>query len=256
MFVTVDVFNVMENDHYDRKNMSGGEGVVSGNVEGKHLTWFTDIINAGCKDSSIKHIFVQSHLPVLEPVRKINSSSMPFDQGTDNEFWTVMQKCVDVYFAGEVHALTATKDRDSDLVQVVSRGNRFSNFIKVDVTDDKISIEAHNEIGTFWRWNKKYTKYGQLTIDKSEKETKVEGSGALTLLDIWGSNPLISFLFEENDIYNLADRQILGFKYDDYQDRLIGTKVTIQDDIISSEGMENHGAFGRKFCASYASRSI
>jgi len=46
---------------------------------------------------------VQAHLPILEPVRTINSSGMFFDKGENSQFFKAMQQFnVDVYFAGEV----------------------------------------------------------------------------------------------------------------------------------------------------------
>ena len=246
LFITVDVFQVLSEDYFDRQNMGGGEGAITANVTGSHLEWFEDVLIAANNDNTIKHIFVQAHIPVIEPVRKMSSSSMPFDKSTDSEFWTLMQKYnVDVYFAGEVHALTATRDPNSNLIQIVSRGNRFSNFIKVNVTDDKgFKIEAFNEVGELWRWNANYTKYGELTVDKSSNGTVIESNGALTLLDI-SAEPLIHFGFEMADVYSLKDRQILGLKYDNYKDTLIGNSTTVRG-ITSVDGMENHGVFGRE----------
>jgi len=42
---------------------------------------------------------------------------------------------VDVYFADEVHITIASMDPDSNLIQIVSRGKRFNNFLQVEVSD-------------------------------------------------------------------------------------------------------------------------
>ena len=44
------------------------------------------------------------------------------DDEMESDFWKTMRKHeVDIYFAGEVHSNTVTKDPKSDLVQVVTR---------------------------------------------------------------------------------------------------------------------------------------
>lgn len=247
LFITVDVFQVLEDDMFSRVLGVGGEGVVTGNVEGEHLAWFEKVLIQANVDDSIHHIFVQAHLPVSEPVRKINSSSMPFDKGVNSEFWKLMRKYnVDVYFAGEVHALTATKDPQSNLIQIVSRGNRFSNFIRVgNITSTGFKIEAFNEIGEKWRWNANYEKYGELDIQKDGNGvTIIKDEGALQLLNA-NAGPLINFEFNKDEKYPLNSRQILGLKYDNYEDHLIGESTTIRG-IQSKNGLSNLGEFGRK----------
>lgn len=60
---------------------------------------------------SIKHMFVQSHLPVLNPVgRKVLSQAMFLIQVKEAIFGNLWSTIVDIYFAGEVHANTVLKD--------------------------------------------------------------------------------------------------------------------------------------------------
>ena len=243
LFVTVDAFHDTGANYFETEKGEGGNGVITCNVVGDHLSWFEDVLREARKDSAIRHIFVQAHVPIIQPVRKINSSGQFFDASTDSDFWKVMQKySVDVYFGGEVHANTATKDPNSNLLQVISRGNRLNNFLKVDVSNDQLNISAYNEVGTKWIWNANYTKFGEIKIDKSGNETSIQSSGALSILDT-SKGPLISLKFERNDTYNLKERQIVGLKYDQFKETLVGHSVTIQDE-ISTEGMENHGVFG------------
>ena len=74
LFVAVDVF------HQDGPDKQiGRQGSVTGAVVGKHLAWLDQVLSEAHKDASIKHIFVQSHLPGLQPVRRVNSSGMLMD---------------------------------------------------------------------------------------------------------------------------------------------------------------------------------
>ena len=165
------------------------------------------------------------------------------DFGEESEFWKLMKDyAVDVYFAGEVHANTATKSNDSNLVQVVSRGNMFNNFLKIQVSDYTIDISSYNEIGDAAKWNNNYAEHGRLTIDKSTSLTKITSSGALKLLD--RNAPLIHFNFE--NFVALKSRQVLGMVHDDFDDKLVGDRITVRG-VTSTESMPNWGEFGRKY---------
>ncbi len=139
-------------DYLNRSLGQGGNGMVTGTLIGKHLDWFEKILIEANKDDSICHIFVQGHLPIMTPVRKLNSSSMVFDKGIDSNFWKLMRKYgVDIYFGGEVHALSASKDPHSNLIQIISRGNRLSNFLRIgNISKTGFKIEAFNEVGKRW----------------------------------------------------------------------------------------------------------
>ena len=245
LFITVDAFKQVtsDNPYLDRTNGAGGEGVVTCSVTGRHLNWFELILREARKDKSIKHIFVQSHLPILQPVRKVVCSGQFMDFGEESEFWKLMKDyAVDVYFAGEVHANTATKSNDSNLVQVVSRGNMFNNFLKIQVSDYTIDMSSYNEIGDAAKWNNNYAEHGRLTIDKSTSLTEITSSGALKLLD--RNAPLIHFNFE--NFVALKSRQVLGMVHDDFDDKLVGDRITVRG-VTSTESMPNWGEFGRKY---------
>ena len=127
LFVTVDAFEKISDSNYlDRENGTGGEGTVTCTVVGAHLNWFESVLSAAQADPSIHHIFVQAHVPIQQPVRKVHCSGQYFDVGIESPFWKAMEEYgVDVYFAGEVHSNTATKASSSNLVQIVTRSNRF-----------------------------------------------------------------------------------------------------------------------------------
>ncbi|VGO19760.1 LamG-like jellyroll fold domain-containing protein [Pontiella sulfatireligans] len=207
LFITVDAFHQEDPD-----KKIGDEGSVTGTVVGEHLQWLERVLSEARKDKSIKHIFVQSHLPVIYPVRKVNSSGMMMDDGMESPFWKLLRKYkVDMYFAGEVHANTATKDPKSDLVQLVSRGNFFNNFQTLDISDDRIDIVCYDQkLGTKTSEGK-YAVSGNLVIDKSGPETRISGDGEFEPLDVNGRHFLFTFEEEaslfENPIMGLSGRE-------------------------------------------------
>jgi len=245
LFVTVDSFvQISDNVFINREMGIGGEGVVTGDVKGAHLKWFKRVLIEAQKITSIKHIVVQSHLPVLSPVQKVASSAMSFDRAERSSFWKLMVKYgVDLYLAGEVHANTATKDANSNLVQIVSRGNRLTGFLKVHVTEGGFQVFAYNEAGPEF-WNKNYVVHGELTVNKDVDELTIMSSGALKLLDT--SEPLIHFSFEETSL--LSDRPILG----------LNTKKKLKPRGVEIRGiycvnvMRNYGVFGQQYDAQVA----
>ena len=245
LFVTIDAFHRVTfdgNNYFDRENGFGGEGYITCTVTGDHLSWFESVLEAGKSDNSIKHIFVQAHVPVLQPVRKSDCSGQFMDGGTDSAFWKAMRKYgVDVYFPGEVHANTVSKDDESDLLQVVSRGVRISNYLAVDVNDNGFSITAYNEIGTKWRFNGEYESYGWLNVDKSGSQTNITSSGILKVVDT-EFQPLIEFDFDQESFYPFNTKQIVGMKHDQFKEVLLGESITIRNE-VSSTGMENKGVF-------------
>ena len=254
LFITVDAFYQVPNIHrgryFDRQNSSGGEGVITCTVTGDHLRWFEDVLIEARKIDSIKHIFVQAHVPIIHPVRKSDCSGQFFDLGKDSDFWKTMRRYnVDVYFAGEVHANTVTKDEESNLLQVVTRGNRINNYLTVNIEEDGFTMSSFNEYGTKWRFNGMYEKYGDLKVDKSVTSTTIESSGSLELLEV-SKRPLINLNFEPRNVYHLNRRQIVGMKHDQYKETLIGRYITIRN-VTSNLGLENIGIFGRKFLESF-----
>ncbi len=239
LFVTVDVFHQEDPD----RNI-GMQGSVTGAVLGKHLAWLDHVLAEARKDSSIKHIFVQAHLPVLQPVRRVNSSGMLMDDEMESDFWKTLRKHkVDIYFAGEVHSNTVTKDPESDLVQVVTRAKFMNNFVTVDITDDVIDITLYNQVAPKPS-DGKYDVYGKFVIDKSSGERVFRDEGELTFLD--RDARLIHFDFEENSA--LADRQVLGLQRGPGNPFV--SEVTIQG-VRCDRSFANRGVFGQNYDAQY-----
>jgi hypothetical protein len=114
---------------------------------------------------------VQSHLPIIYPVRKYASSGMLVEQSESEKILNLMRKYhVDLYLAGEVHMNTVTKDPKSDLIQFVGRGNDLSNLTAVDVENEKLSLTTYHKNGE---------QLGSLIIDKSNANTRIAGTGLL-----------------------------------------------------------------------------
>ncbi len=248
LFITIDIYEQVSNnkDYVDRSNGRGGEGMITGTLQGDHLAWFEKVLKIARYESpSIKHIIVQSHLPVKGPVRKVRSSTMNVDDGVESAFWKLMVKYnVDLYLAGEVHSTTAMKDDNSNLVQIVSRGNMLNNFIKIDVQDDILRVRHYNEVGEAVSNNDDYEENGELVINKRRGRTNIQSSGALELLD--AKKVLIRFDFEET--VPLSSRQVIGLKQYDGRNRKVGlvANSSIVRWIECTQSMPNRGRFGRK----------
>jgi len=238
LFVTVDAFYQEDPD-----KTIGPQGSVTGTVVGKHLEWLDHVLSEARKDASIKHIFVQAHLPVLQPVRRVNSSGMLMDDEMKSDFWNTLRKHkVDIYFAGEVHSNTVTKDPKSDLVQVVTRGRYVNNFATVDVTDDVIDLTLYNQISPKAS-DGKFEEYGRLVIDKTSGKKTFRDEGEFTFLD--REAPMIHFDFEEN--FAMKDRIVLGFSLRQGGNPF-KSKVEIGG-VTCDRSFRNQGAFGRNYDA-------
>lgn len=247
LFITVDVYDQISDKkpYFIRNKSFGGEGLVTCTLRNKHLKWFVNVLKHGRRDPSIDHIFVQAHVPIMQPVRKNDCSGQFLDGAEKSPFWKTMRKYkVDVYFAGEVHSNTVTKDPQSNLLQVVSRGNRLNNFLSVHVTNSTFTIMAYNEIGEDSMWNGEYEEYGYLSVEKIGRSRNIKSSGVLEILDP-SSGPLIKLNFDQGDTYPFHTRQIIGMKHDQHDEMLIGTSITIRGQ-KSTTGMENRGIFTRK----------
>jgi len=252
LFVTVDAFREFNSNIFNRDKGIGGEGVVTCTVDGDHLIWFENILREATKINSIKYVIVQAHIPIIHPVRTIVSSGQFMDYGEESPFWKTMVKYgVDAYLAGEVHANTVTKDTNSNLLQIASRGNMLSNFLQFNVTDDALIITGYNQFGSKARFNKKYVIHGSVIINKSLNNTVISSSGALKLLDT--SLPLVHLDFEE--ILPLSGRQVIGMKHDDMKKILIASRISIRN-VESTKVLPNAGGFGQQYDAQIANMEL
>jgi len=244
LFITMDAFETVgsgKKDFFVSSEGIGGEGVITCSVEGDHLRWFTEVLQAAQEESTIKHIIVQAHLPIVQPVQMVSTSGASFDYGEESPFWTTMIKYgVDIYFGGEVHANTATKASTSNLLQVVTRGNSVQNFLKVNVTDDRLHLTSFNEVGKEPKYNKNYVAHGEIIVDKLN--SIISSSGVLKLLN--RNKPLIHFDFEE--VLLLETRQVLGLKHDNYKKSTVAKKISIRG-VACEHALSNKGSFGQQY---------
>jgi hypothetical protein len=245
LIVTINVL-----DQQSPKKDIGETGTVTGRVSGAHLDWFDSILREGRRNNVVKHIFVQGHFPVLFPVRKVQSSGMYIDDHDNSPFLKVMRTHkVDIYFAGEAHLNTVTKDYESELVQVVSRGNYFSNFLTVDVSNDSLYIKSHNEMGeekTMYNYN--HEESGELSIKKEEDNSQMNSSGELQFLD--RSLATMHFTFEK--LYSLEERPVLGLsELPGVRRAPIVSEVTVAW-IACHSSLPNIGGFGQNYDAQVA----
>ncbi len=180
LFVMVDVFHQQGPD--DR--LHPRHGSVNPDLAGPHLTWFENVLAAAGDDERVRYVFVQGHTPALPPVRAQSSSMMTAADFDRSKLWQAMGKYrVDLYFAGEVHATTVSKDPKSDLVQIVTDRNLPT---MITVYNDKLELQCFDRRlepdGTL-KENPCYDEH-MLTIDKSGPETTFrEGKGFLKPLD-------------------------------------------------------------------------
>jgi hypothetical protein len=78
-------------------------GTVAMRITGEQVVWLDAVLSEARQLPQVKHIFVQSHVPVLHPVKKTRSSGQMLENEERSDFWKVLRKySVDVYFTGEV----------------------------------------------------------------------------------------------------------------------------------------------------------
>jgi hypothetical protein len=242
LIVTVDVL-YQQNSYTD----IGSLGTVTGQVNGDHLQWLDNVLGEGSALADVKHIIVQGHFPVIYPVRKTKSSGIYMDDNVDSEFWNVLRRHpVDVFFAGEAHLNTVSKDPQSDILQIVSRGNFFSNFLSIDFTNDTIYITSYDEVGSEKNMqNFNYAASGHIQIFKTAGSKSITATGELSLFD--PDDPIIYFNFESKG--TLQDRHVLGLgELPGVRRSPTVTSVEI-DGKECAESLINVGAFGQDYDA-------
>jgi hypothetical protein len=136
LFVQVDIFHQKD----PGQRVHPRHGSIKPDLEGDHLAWFRTVLDAARNDPKIKYIFVQAHTPCLAPVRAQSSSMMMVTDSTDSNLWQAMRSgSVDLFFAGEVHATTVSKDPQSDLIQVVTDRHMPT---MITVHEDKLVLQC------------------------------------------------------------------------------------------------------------------
>ena len=180
LFVNVDVFHQENPD----KRLHPQTGSVIANITGKHLEWFDRVLEAGRQQEDIRYIFVQAHPPIITPIRAHSSSMLFVDRYEKSNLWKTMRKHqVDLYFAGEVHSHTISKDPQSDLVQVVTDRKL---PVEITVYKDKLEFRAFERDPENQALTEQpnYFQAHHLIIDKSGPSLSFDdGVGVLKELD-------------------------------------------------------------------------
>ncbi|MBE0679106.1 MAG: metallophosphoesterase [Bacteroidales bacterium] len=194
MVVTVDIFT----QDSPFVPLHPVRGTVYPDITGGHQKWLDDVLEAGNSIDSVDFIIVQSHFPVLLPVRKHQTSHMTVLNEEESAFWNILKKHkVDVYLAGEVHALTPSIDNQGGIIQIVHGSfnnypNPLLNYLITEVSDDKLTIFSREKK---YENDFHFQTTGQLIIDKTSGEKVISGAGALTPVDREGL--LVHYGFED-----------------------------------------------------------
>ena len=165
-------------------------------------------------------------------------------------FWKVMKRhSVDIYFTGESHLITASLDTDSNIVQIVGRGNFFSSLLAVNVSDETIDVTCYKEVGSSLTMsNFNYEESGHLQILSTDGTKSISASGDLSFFD--KTDPILHFNFE--NIVPLIDRPVLGLgELPGVRRAPTVSRVTV-DGVSCSESMINAGVFGMDYDAQVA----
>lgn len=217
LIVTVDVFR------QDDPNVSidSKTGSVRTDVVGEQLAWLDAVLLSASTDPQIDHVIVQGHVPVLVPVRTLNSSGLTMPGAGDSEFWqTLSRNAVDLYFAGEAHDMSSANH--AGVEQVVHGGimgyaPRVS-YLVGRVYPDRIELELRSadlvypieDTSRLWQAgsNRPRAQYsvsatgfstvGRLVIDKSTGSTQyLDRSGFFIPMTATGVGMAVHLPFDE-----------------------------------------------------------
>jgi hypothetical protein len=200
MFVTVDEFR------YDGPGIQLGPITTShqcviGDVNAQHLEWLNNVLAAGRAQQGVDFIIVQGHLPIIRPVRGINTSLMLMDDKEKAALWKVMSdNKVDIYLAGEIHLPTCSRPKNSSVIQLVS-GHASGHLIGT-VTGNQLKLEM-------FKANKSE---GVLELQRNGQTRLVQGSGLLDPIDVEGL--AIHYSFDKTGSeQSYANSGLLGYYY-------------------------------------------
>ena len=266
LFVTVDVWRqdnpaTVINEHYRSVSPEITNTAV--------LDWLDDILVAADNDATIDHVIVQGHTPVLRPVRMQLTSGTLLVNREDSGFWQILRQHdhtnggkVRFYLSGEVHTITATKDLQSDIIQLVHGnppiaygplvdipGTTHGNYAAFTVHPDRIEVDMRRfELQSvsggssiYWQVNNPATpgpssvspsqSVGTLAIDTSGIDTTYQKSGLLEFVDY--KSLVVNFDFDQTVASgNYSNSGSIGNLY--YEGRKTGN-------VTASPGMFGNG---------------
>lgn len=92
-------------------------------VQREQLEWLDRLLTRANRDSSVDHVIVQGHVPVLPYAGSRVSGELNISGGADSAFWKLLTRHeVDVYLAGEVHSPSVNRAARGGPIQITHGG--------------------------------------------------------------------------------------------------------------------------------------
>ncbi len=268
LFVTIDAFEYEGGSTSLHYRYGAVDGDVSGDIADPctHLGWLEKILSAADDDPTVDHVIVQAHPPTLPGCRKQASSGMMITKREDSPFWQTLQKHshqkggkVRFYFSGEVHTTTASKDPESDIIQLVHGnpplGNGSGNYVVFRVNKDTIELDLYQFDldstggGTYWQPSSTNStgcgsmtageKTGTMVLDVSGAETTYQTTGWLDIVNPKGL--LIHFTFDETYNGNQSNTGDLSNLF--YSGAINGDPCTVPGKLGNAMSFDNNGDY-------------
>ena len=110
-------------------------------LDPQQRNWLRGVLRRAKRDQ-VRWIIVQSHLPILGPVRTRGSSGLHLPGGANSKLWQMFEKYdVDLYLSGEAHDVTVL---DHGGVTQITHGGLFAfgltNALLLDFYDEYIYV--------------------------------------------------------------------------------------------------------------------
>lgn len=196
LFVTVDLYR-FEGVH---KTLHPKSGILSVEMAPEVELWLDALLTETADRDDIQFTVVQAHHPLILPIRKIQTSGIMINDRERSAFWKLLRKHrVDVYFSGEVHALTPQIDPESQVAHIVCGsflGNTAHNYMVCKATDGRLEMFIREKVGDGSRYV--YETTGSMVIDKSTGKKAIQTSGRLTPLDL--KKELFHYSFDQQSL--------------------------------------------------------
>lgn len=194
LFVTLDVYRY----EGPQTTLHEKSGVVSIELGPEQAEWLDALLTETAKMHEIQFTVVQAHNPAMLPIRKVQTSCMMMNDRENSRLWKLLtQHDVDVYFSGEVHALTPQVDGTTAHIICGSfLGNTAHNYLVCTATDQRLLMQVREKVGDGSRYI--YETTGEMVIDKSSGDKQITGSGRLAPLDL--QRDLFHYSFDQADL--------------------------------------------------------
>lgn len=120
------------------------------------LRWLDHVLRDGRADG-VAHIIVQGHLPVIDPDHAVGSSRLLLAGGESSAFWQMLRHYdVDLYLAGEFHAVSMYDDSVTQLVHGSLTWTGRQEYVLGSVYPDRIVLVVKRFTGhvidSLWLW--------------------------------------------------------------------------------------------------------